>query len=185
MSILIVEDKTLNELDLKSLSENIIDDEHKSYFLSESSKEHYRLLAYISKNTNNSNFLDVGTFKGCSSLSLSYNENNKVFSFDISNSFGLKTKPKNVEYFIDNILNNNYKDLILSCSYILLDTMHDGTFELEFYKHLININYIGILLLDDIKLNGNMISFWDEITHEKYDISNIGHSTGTGVVFFK
>jgi hypothetical protein len=29
-----------------------------------------------------------------------------------------------------------------------------------------------------------MERFWNSITIEKYDITNIGHSTGTGVVYF-
>jgi hypothetical protein len=50
---------------------------------------------------------------------------------------------------------------------------------------LISINYKGYLLLDDIHLNFEMERFWGSITKEKYDITNIGHITGTGVVYFK
>ena len=79
---------------------------------------------------------------------------------------------------------DEHKDLVLSCTYILLDTNHDGTFEKAFYEYLIEIDYKGILLLDDIKLNPEMIDFWNGITKEKQDISEIGHITGTGLVMF-
>jgi hypothetical protein len=66
----------------------------------------------------------------------------------------------------------------------MLDTYNDGTFETEFYNYLVSIGYTGYLLLDDIHLNFEMERFWGSITKEKYDITNIGHVTGTGVVYF-
>ena len=173
----------LEELDLSELSDLIKNEEYMGYFLSEPSKEHYRLLSYLSLSENNINFLDVGTLKGCSALAMSINPNNKVYSFDISNSFDLFDVPKNVTFFIDNILQEKYKELILTSKYILLDTFHDGTFEVEFMNHLNSINYNGILLLDDIFLNDEMKLFWDNITLPKKNITFLGHSTGTGVVF--
>jgi len=93
--------------------------------------------------------------------------------------------PTNTEFIIDNVLNEKYKDAILGSKYIMLDTYHDGTFETEFYNYLVSIGYTGYLLLDDIHLNFEMERFWGSITKEKYDITNIGHATGTGVVYFK
>jgi hypothetical protein len=75
-------------------------------------------------------------------------------------------------------------DLILNSKYILLDTFHDGTFETVFFQYLKKIGYKGYLLLDDIKLNKEMVEFWDNVDIEKSDISHLGHSTGTGVVYF-
>ena len=37
-------------------------------------------------------------------------------------------------------------------------------------------------MLDDIKLNTGMYDFWNNIEEEKYDLSDIGHETGTGLV---
>ena len=96
----------------------------------------------------------------------------------------LNNTPLNAEFIIDNVLNGNYNSVILGSKYIMLDTYHDGTFEKEFYDYLISINYKGYLLLDDIHLNFEMERFWDSITKEKYDISNLGHITGTGLVIF-
>ena len=53
----------------------------------------------------------------------------------------------------------------------------------NFYDWLIKINYKGLLLFDDIHLNNEMRTFWNNIIHKKEDISHIGHITGTGVVW--
>ena len=84
----------------------------------------------------------------------------------------------------DDISNGSYDELILNSKIILLDTFHDGTFELKFYNHLKSINYKGYLLLDDIKLNNEMVEFWNQIELEKQDLTHIGHVSGTGVVYF-
>ena len=57
-------------------------------------------------------------------------------------------------------------------------------FEISFYEHLKKMNYKGYLLLDDIFLNSEMMSFWKNIELDKLNITQLGHSTGTGVVFF-
>lgn len=185
MDFLSILNEQLDNIDLFLKAQEINSLEYQQYFISKSGQEHYRLLTYISQSENDLNILDVGTLKGCSALAFSTNETNKVFSFNISNELDLKNTPKNCEFIVDNILNGNYIDVILNSKYIMLDTYHDGGFETEFYNYLISINYKGYLLLDDIHLNLEMEKFWNTITHEKYDITNIGHATGTGVVYFK
>jgi len=179
-----INNEELDALDLVKYSNSINSLEYKHYFLDKSGSEHYRLLSYIAQNNFNINILDIGTLKGCSALAFSVNESNRVYSFNVVNHLDLNQYPNNIEFIIDNILNEKYKNLILDCPYILLDTNHDGVFEEKFYKYLISIEYRGYLLLDDIYLNTAMINFWNLIDQEKYDISSIGHKTGTGVVYF-
>jgi hypothetical protein len=40
-------------------------------------------------------------------------------------------------------------------------------------------------MLDDIHLNEAMINYWNSFTEEKYDLTNIGHWSGTGMVIFE
>lgn len=174
----------LDKIDLSSLSLMIDNDEYRGYFISKSSIEHYRLMSYISLNNEGIKILDIGTLKGCSALALSINPNNEVNSFNLNNELQLNVKPSNINFFIDDILKSEYLELILDSKYILLDTFHDGTFETIFVNYLIQVGYKGYLLLDDIYLNKEMIEFWNSISKEKYDITNLGHSTGTGVVYF-
>jgi len=184
MDFLTITNEELDNIDLLSYSQTINSLEYQSYFMSKSGQEHYRLLSYISQNYNSINILDIGTLKGCSALALSINNSNKVFSFNIENHLDLSETPTNIEFIIDNIINGNYDDLILNSPIILLDTFHDGTFEQKFLDYLILINYKGNLILDDIYLNSNMKSFWENINLPKNDITHIGHLTGTGLVIF-
>ena len=151
------------------------------YFHGESGKEHYRLLIYISNLLDNVTIFDVGTNKCMSALALSSNPLNRVKSFDIIKLLPENPIVDNIEY----ILGDSTKDLdLLKSPIIFLDVDHDGTYEDIFYNHLKSINWKGILILDDIHLNEPMKKFWEIITEEKYDITKIGHWSGTGLVIF-
>lgn len=175
----------INNIDLSELGKLVLNNEHRGYFLDRAGQEHYKLIAYFSTLYSDSNLLDIGTNRGCSSLSMSYTKSNHVHSFDLQQLKELSSWPDNITYYIDNILKPEYKDLLLSSPFILVDTYHDGTFENEFHNYLKEIGYVGTLMLDDIKLNNEMISYWNSITEEKYDISPFGHWSGTGLVIFK
>ena len=162
----------------------INNEEYKNYFISPSSMEHYRLLTYLSNSISDSVFIDIGTFKGSSALALSSNKTNVVYSFNLSNELQLTELPNNIQFIVGDIMDEQYRHIILNSKIILLDTFHDGTFEKLFYDYLKHINYNGLLILDDIKLNNEMINFWNSVDYDKDDISNIGHITGTGVVYF-
>jgi predicted O-methyltransferase YrrM len=173
----------LNGIDLDNLSSLITDESASGYFLGLSGDEHYRLLSQISNMLDSKILLDVGTFKGCSALALSMNQSNELKSFDINPGHRRLSKvPDNVEFIIDDILRDQYKDLILSSPFILLDTDHTGPVEHEFYSHIKSLGWRGVLLLDDIHLNDPMKEFWSSIQDEKEDITSIGHWSGTGLV---
>lgn len=178
---------TINDIntigDIK-FSNCIIETEFKNYYTALPGDEHYKLLSYISYQYKNEILIDIGTYKGCSALALANNESNHVKSFDLYNYRNIKNEPSNIEFIIDDILKNDYIDLLLSSKFILLDTFHDGIFENELYSHLINIKWSGMLMLDDIYLNDEMKHFWSLITKTKYDLTNIGHKTGTGIILF-
>jgi hypothetical protein len=177
--------ENINSIDLTDLSKLIKNDEHRGYFLGNAGSEHYKLIAYFSSLFDNSNLIDIGTYKGNSSLAMTSNPSNKVHSFDLVDYKDLHGLPINVTYYIDDVLKDEYKDLISSSPFILLDTSHAGTFEKEFHNYLRETSYIGYLLLDDIKLNNEMKEYWNSIEEEKYDISDFGHWSGTGLVIFK
>lgn len=174
----------IKNIDLTYSSNLIKNDEHRKYFLGEPGDEHYKLIAYISTLFNMSNLIDIGTYKGNSSLAMAYNLSNTVHSFDIEDLKDLHQYHNNTIYYLDNILNPAYKELILSSPFIVVDTYHDGVFETEFHSYLKLIKWQGYLMLDDIKLNQEMMDYWNSIQEEKYDISHIGHWSGTGLVKF-
>lgn len=152
------------------------------YFHYESGKEHYRLLMYISTLFTEQILFDVGTNKCMSALALSFNKTNKVKTFDIVKLLPENPSVENVEY----IIGDSTQDTdIKNCPFIFLDVDHDGIYENKIYDYLKSINWKGILLLDDIHLNDSMKEFWNRIEEKKYDITNIGHWSGTGMVVFE
>lgn len=171
-----IKDLTREELNLIDLSELV----GQSWLYMGAGDEHYRLLAYISTLFKNKVLLDIGTYKGDSSTALSYNKSNKVISYDLVDS--LENANKRVEYNIANIL--DYPEVVKSASFILIDTYHNGDFEQEFINFINDINYKGLVMFDDIHLNQPMEKVWKSINKDKYDFTNIGHSTGTGLAIW-
>ena len=152
----------------------------KSWFYMDAGLEHYRLLAYISTLYNGVTLLDIGSYQGSSAIALSFNKKNKVISYDIEHQPEIvDIKIPNIEFIKGNVL----KDKI-TAPFILLDTYHDGTFEQDFVDHLLKIKYKGLVMFDDIHLSRQMDNFWDGLKNEKYDLTEIGHHSGTGIAIF-
>ena len=115
-------DKKISEIDISSFGEMINEPQFRGYFLGKEGQEHYKLLAYFSTLFENQVLLDIGTYKGCSALALSYNQKNKVKSFDLGNFRGINSKPNNVEFILDDFTDDKYKELVLKSPLILLIT---------------------------------------------------------------
>jgi len=156
----------------------------KEWFVDVSGREHYRLLISVSNLVKDTLILDIGTNYGASALALGTNISNRVISYDITkHAESDNVLQSNILFKIENILHN--PEIIEKSQIIMLDTAHTGDFEQEFYDHLKNSDWKGILLLDDIYLNDAMKTFWENIDKPKHNISNIGHFTGTGLVIFE
>lgn len=182
----------ITKIDLSYLVDNITREEHKKLIMSPAGKEHYKLLAYFTRQLNNAIIVELGTHNGTSSLCLCDNISNKVITFDLRDVYNVKKQPINLTRHVGNIFEIN-PTILLKSDLIFLDTAHDGSFEKEIYLYLLNNEYKGILLLDDIFFNNEMTQFWNFINIKKYDISSIGHGgnhpspsglCGTGLVDF-
>lgn len=184
--ILEIKNRDLDVIDLSKF-DNIINKmtSFALYFKDLSGKNHYRLLSYISHLLYDEDVYDIGADNGCSGLALSSNERINVYSYDIvyREEISLINR-NNFKFFIENILATSPEKLNTT-RFIMLDTFHDGTFEKKFYEFLLSTKYKGLLFLDDIHLNEEMKEFWNSITQEKYDLTTIGHSTGSGIVIFE
>jgi hypothetical protein len=153
-----------------------------SYFNGKSSREHYRLLIYVSSLFSKQTLFDIGTYRCVSAAALSANFKNKVISYDLIQVLPSNPILPNVEYAIGNCtLDKRLKD----SPFMFFDVGHDGTFEKIFYVHLKSIEYKGFVMCDDIHLNDPMKEWWKNITEEKYDLSSKGHWSGTGLIYFK
>jgi SAM-dependent methyltransferase len=148
--------------------------------------EHYKLLTYISYLYDDVILLDVGSGGGESAIALAQNKKNKVISYDIDENF-LRTerlsKFSNIEFKSMNIHEEDNK-IINSAHIIFLDIVHDGVQETIFTDNLLNINFSVYLFCDDVfcSMFPNMLKWWNSINNEKYDITDVGHSTGTGII---
>jgi predicted O-methyltransferase YrrM len=154
-------------------------------FDAEPGKEAYRLYAYLSKTFNYKTILDVGTRFGNSALSLSKNGRNKVVSYNITEEGASQISKKNITWKIMDFRNDDTIEWE-KVSLILLDVdPHDGKKEREMLDFLAEKNWSGIILLDDIHLNGQMKDFWNKLPEEKkQDVTEFGHASGTGILEF-
>lgn len=144
---------------------------------------HYKLLSYLTMQYNNILMLDVGTRQGHSALSLAQNPNNKIITYDIDNHWEDHGYP-NIEFKLLDI-NKETAENLLKADIIFLDIdPHEGQQETVFYDTLCRINYKGIVICDDIHLTNGMDNFWNRITTEKYDLTEFGHWSGTGLINF-
>jgi len=185
--ILSVDKEYLNSLEM------FLDEEAKEkikcfslYYDALAGENHYRLLKYISTLYNKELLLDIGTCHGTSAFALAQNPENRVFSFDIYDHL-LENKKymekHNIRFFLVDVL--DMSERLTDTRFIMLDTFHDGLYEKKFYDELNKLNYKGLLFCDDIHLNDEMRSFWESINHEKYDLTDKGHDTGSGIVIFE
>lgn len=172
--------ETVSQTDL---SKNIhkIENTFAHYYTASPGAEHYRLLAHISYFTNGTNILDIGTYLGYSSIALSQNNNNKIISYDVNKQHNQEDHD-NVTYRIGDA--RDFEDFE-NTKVILLDTYHDGVYEEKFIEHLRSIKWHGLLIMDDIHEYPQLKELYDKLPEEKYDITNIGHWSGTGIVLFQ
>lgn len=151
-------------------------------------REPYAFYAYLSTMFDNGTILDIGTLFGSSALALSYNLNNKVITYDVNvhNDHSYLSERSNITWKHVNFMEDSTIDW-KNINMILIDTDHTGVQETEFMQFLIEKNWSGLLLLDDIHLNQQMEEFWDNFDDDiKIDVSDIAHSLpcGTGFVEF-
>ncbi len=174
---------------------------------------YYVTLAHLSTYFNDSVLIDLGTHRGESAAALSYNKSNIVYTYDIEHRAEAAQRveeEKNIRYIIGNCINDDWsgmagfpgvelksdKEIFLSSKLIFLDVdPHDGIQENKVLNFLINNNWKGIMVCDDIGLgleedkeneHPEMRDWWHSIEVKKYNISSNHYAsgTGTGVVCF-
>ena len=186
--------KSIHKMDLSSFKPYHVDPNE---FYGHPGKEHYKLLAYLSTLYHDSVIFDIGTHMGSSALALSHNQSNTIHTFDIVDklaSYGgpLKkfSEAPNILRHYDNLFDSNvqkqYEAQLLSSPLLFVDVdPHDGDMEIALYDYLKSINYPGVIVFDDIHYFEGMRKFWTHVDGQyKYDLTGIGHWSGTGMVIF-
>jgi hypothetical protein len=144
----------------------------------------YSLYSYLSQQFNDTTILDIGTGGGGSAIAFSINETNNIISFDIQRRADF-IEGGNIELRIGNFMEDktiNYDNV----SIIMIDVdPHDGLQEPPMFKFLKDVGWSGILLLDDIGPDWTeMNDMWNALPYEKYDVTDVGHWSGTGLINF-
>jgi hypothetical protein len=145
----------------------------------------YCLYNYLSDYFEDSIILDIGTGGGGSSKALGANLKNKIISFDLLVRREIPQSP-NIEYRLGEFVEDKTIDYS-NVSIIMIDVdPHDGEKEPKMIKYLEDIKWSGILLLDDIKFYRfpELERYWNSLPYEKYDLTDIGHESGTGLINF-
>ena len=148
--------------------------------------EAFRLLNYITKQFNDITIIDAGTHYGWSAYCLKQNPTNKIITYDITDQFDNKYL-KNVANVEVKLLDINQEDISIlhSAEVIYLDIdPHNGAQEKVFTDILLRTEWQGYLFCDDIHINEGMKSWWDSITLNKYDLTEVGHVHGTGLITY-
>lgn len=145
----------------------------------------FKLYAYMAEQINDTIILDIGTRHGGSALALSNNPNNNVISYDIvSWDSHIYLKKDNINLKICNFMEDSAIDYS-KVDLIMIDVdPHDGLQEPIMIDYLIGIGWEGLVLLDDISetLWPEINKMWNSLPYEKYDLTDIGHMSGTGLV---
>tara|TARA_A100001234_G_scaffold187384_1_gene171991 strand:+ start:323 stop:907 length:585 start_codon:yes stop_codon:yes gene_type:complete len=145
----------------------------------------YRLYAYLSTFFNKTTILDIGTRTGGSALALSYNPQNTVRSYDLREQGASSIKKDNISWNIGDFMKDTEIDWD-NVSIVMIDVdPHDGAQERVMMDWLRDKGWKGIMLHDDIGPGWPDIQLmWDEIPEEKFDVTDIAHLSGTGLVNF-
>jgi predicted O-methyltransferase YrrM len=167
----------------------------KDYYDDKSGIQEYRLYSYLTTFFNNCTILDIGTLNGRSAVSLSYNESNKVISYDINNNINNDShiiySKSNIIFNIKNVLDDLNEELIKNTKIVMIDIDHYETIETLIINRLKELNFSGIILLDDITkhpeplVNQCMNRLWNKLRQsntETYDFTEFGHWSGTGLI---
>lgn len=151
-----------------------------------SPREHYSLLQTLCHDMSGL-VVDIGTLFGMSALAMSTNPNLEVWSYDITNHIPADAPIRDVPNISFRLKNgiDAIPDFVTKTSFIVLDIdPHDGKQEKDFLQRLEYQGFKGRVLCDDIHLNPAMEAFWFSVTQRKEDLTEQGHWSGTGLIYF-
>lgn len=181
----------LNAIDMNACKQYVRWTRMENNFDQAAGSEHYRLLAHLARQMPpGSTLVDIGTYCGLSALALAMNEACDVVTYEIFDQIPESSEDVttirdvgNITYLLKDAITD--PDILSVAKIIVIDVdPHDGVQEAEFMANLRNIGYQGIVVLDDIRLNDQMKTFWTNIPERKYDLTQYGHWSGTGIVCF-
>lgn len=159
--------------------------------------EHYRLLAAMVETLKASTLIEIGTFTGMGTLALlqALPSDGRLVTFDLLpwNSFEQTWLAEKdfadgrVSQVLANIAEPGgiapYRELFETADFIFVDGPKDGVTESRMLDALatLNLKRNAIVFFDDIRVM-NMVDIWRRIARPKFDITSLGHWSGSGLI---
>jgi hypothetical protein len=194
---IVLSQSAIDGIDMQAAAAVFESSDSKRDVTSPAGKEHYRLLAHLASMMSDAVIIDIGTHRGLSAVALASNPSNRVVTFDIADFLTGPTKERfervpNITRSFDNLWDaptrERWRDTLLRSKLIFLDIEpHGGTMETELLRWLDENDYAGWLVCDDIwYFKGMRDHFWSKIpAARKFDLTTVGHWSGTGLVTFR
>ena len=144
----------------------------------------YKLYSYLAKQVGGIFILDIGTLFGGSALALSNDPRKVIISYDLMKIETHEPGALEKDDVILRVANFMEDDIEYEfCDLIVIDVdPHDGLQEPPMVQHIIDHGFEGLIILDDIHLSPAMEQMWNNFEYEKYDATEIGHFSGTGIL---
>ncbi|MGI8632695.1 MAG: O-methyltransferase [Solirubrobacterales bacterium] len=159
--------------------------------------EHYRLLAGLVRATQAKSVIEIGTATGLSSLAMldAMSARGGLVTFDIidwrdypghvltDEDFEDGRLMQILDDVSDPMVSSKYVELFGDVDLVFLDAKKDGLQELAILRFLDSLDFRNapVLVLDDIRV-WKMLSVWRGIQRPKFDVTSLGHWSGTGLV---
>lgn len=174
----------LNAYDMSQVAQHFTPCPEIGYLFDAAGFNHYRLLRWVGEKYNKHIIFDIGTYMGLSAGSLAYS-GYVIDTFD-TNFSANKLKIGHLPVtFHKAVSEDAIPENLADASVVLVDTWHNSVMERKIYDQLVQKGWKGLLIYDDIYYNDAMKAFWSSIDHPgKIDATDIGHSTGTGIIEF-
>lgn len=159
--------------------------------------EHYRFLAGLVHELQPRTVVEVGTYRGLSSLALAHRlpPQGRVITFDVApwrevggqalcdaDLEGGRIVPVRAD-LTDPEVFEQHRDSLEQASLLFIDAAKDGAMEQRLLDLMETLQCREplVVVFDDIRM-WNMLGIWHRITRPKFDAGSLGHWTGTGMV---
>ena len=162
--------------------------------------EHYRLLAAMVKTLHATTVIEIGTFTGMGTVAIlqGLRPDGQVVTFDLVpwNDFEhtwlqdedfAKTEGGRVTQVLADVSAPGgiepYRVLFEAADFIFIDGPKDGTTESRILANLatLTLRRDPIVFFDDIRVM-NMVGVWRRVSRPKFDITSLGHWSGSGLI---
>lgn len=183
----------VRNVDLSHLNHLVLQDEgteERHRITAPAGEESCRLLAYLSSKMDGIKIAELGVRHGTTAICLANNLKNEVHAYDVHEPYLEDNRRRiqlpNLTFINEDLLEPKNIHKTLNYSLIHLDVdPHDGDKERIWYDYWVANDYKGLVVADDVSEHWpGLLRWWETIKTPKYDLRDIGHKTGCGLLAF-